>query len=334
MYPVIHIFGLNLYPYGLMLGIGLVLAIFVFMKRCNNRGFDEDSAFNLAVTAGICGILGAKLFFIIFEFPEIIKDPILIITDFSNGFVLYGGVIIGILVGFIYAKVIKWPFIKILDIAVPSISLAQAFGRLGCLFAGCCYGKETNSFLGIELNNSPYAPHNVHLLPTQIISSLGDLIIFSILLWFDNKKKKRDGQTGALYLIIYSIGRFSVEFLRGDPRGTILNILSTSQFISIFIFAAGLILFFIVTPKFKAEVIQDAVVKENNGLNENHKENAVVEETHESKENNIESTDVEEICDAKDDHIKNVNEKINDNDKSENITNPGDKKVDEVNNNK
>jgi len=244
MYPEINIFGIKLYPYGLMIGIGLIFAILLFMKRAKSNGYDEDSSFNFAILCGISGILGAKLLYIIVEFPEIIKEPYTIISDFRNGFVFYGGVFLGVLAGYLYVRFKKWSFIKTLDLVAPSIPLAQGFGRIGCFFAGCCYGKETSSFLGVELNNSPYAPHNVHLIPTQLISSIGNFILFGILLWFDKNKKTKDGQTGALYLILYSVFRFIVEFFRGDPRGSVAKVLSTSQFICIFVFIAGIIIMF------------------------------------------------------------------------------------------
>lgn len=244
MYPAIHIFGINIYLYGLMIGIGLIAAILLFTKRSKAEGYDEDASFNFAIICGISGILGAKLLYIIVEFPELIKDPILIIKNFSDGFVFYGGIFLGVFAGYTYTRIKKWHFLKIFDLAAPSIPLAHAFGRVGCFFAGCCYGKETDSFIGVEFNNSPFAPHNIHVIPTQIVSSIGNFIIFGILLWFDKKKRSRDGQTGALYLIVYSVFRFIVEFFRGDPRGTVGNILSTSQFICLFIFLIGVILMY------------------------------------------------------------------------------------------
>lgn len=242
MFPEIHILGLTIYPYGMMIGIGLILAILTFVKRCKNSGLDEDSSFNLALTVGICGILGAKLLYILLELPKVIEDPSILIKEFSTGFVFYGGVILGVLTGYIYIRIKKWDFLKMLDLAIPSVPLAHGFGRIGCFFAGCCYGKETDSFLGMEFNNSPFAPHNVSLYPTQIMSSIGNFIIFLVLLWYDKNKREKDGQTGALYLILYSIFRFLIEFLRGDPRGTVFGLLSTSQFICLFAFAAGIIL--------------------------------------------------------------------------------------------
>lgn len=256
MFPVIHIFGINIYPYGMMIGIGLVTAVLLFIKRCKNRGYDEDSAFNIAVLCCISGIIGAKVLFLIIELPQVLRDPMAVLKDFGNGFVIYGGIIFGILAAYIFARFKKWSFLNIFDTAVPLISLAQGFGRIGCFFAGCCYGRETDSFIGMEFNNSPFAPHNVHIIPTQLISSIGNFIIFGILLWFDNKKKTRNGQTGALYLVLYSIGRFIIEIFRDDPRGTVFNVLSSSQFICIFMFLAGVAMLYLISRKAKNEDIE------------------------------------------------------------------------------
>jgi phosphatidylglycerol:prolipoprotein diacylglycerol transferase len=124
---------------------------------------------------------------------------------------------------------------------IPTVALAQGFGRIGCFLAGCCYGKETALPIGVEFRNSLFAPPNVIRHPTQIYSSCFDFLLALFLLWYDRKNHK-EGRTFALYVIIYSAGRFLVEFLRDDPRGTV-GVLSTSQFISIFTFIAGIIFF-------------------------------------------------------------------------------------------
>jgi phosphatidylglycerol:prolipoprotein diacylglycerol transferase len=227
-----------------MIGIGVILAVVLFMKRGRKAGYKEDSLFNMAIIAVVSGLLGAKILYIIVEIPSIIKQPSLILEEFNTGFVFYGGIIFGILAAYLYIRKLKWPFLKLWDIAAPAIPLAHAFGRVGCFFAGCCYGRETASFIGMQFNNSPYTPHGVSLIPTQIISSLGNLMIFVFLLWFDRAKKKNPGQTGALYLLLYSLFRFIIEIFRDDPRGSVFNIMSTSQFICIFVFAAGIFIMY------------------------------------------------------------------------------------------
>ena len=111
------------------------------------------------------------------------------------------------------------------DLIMPSVAIAQGFGRIGCFLAGCCYGRETQSALGVIFPQGSLAPAGVKLLPTQLFSSVGDFLIAGILIWFSSKSKTK-GNTGALYLLLYGIGRFGIEFLRNDERG-IVGLLST-----------------------------------------------------------------------------------------------------------
>jgi phosphatidylglycerol:prolipoprotein diacylglycerol transferase len=128
------------------------------------------------------------------------------------------------------------------DLVMPQIALAQGIGRIGCFLAGCCYGKETDSRLSLVFHESEYAPNGVRLIPTQLYSAAFDIGLFAALLLID-RKKKADGQVAGAYLVLYSVGRFLIEFFRGDlERGTI-GVLSTSQFIAIFLFLAGILVF-------------------------------------------------------------------------------------------
>ena len=132
---------------------------------------------------------------------------------------------------------------KYADLVLPSVALAQGFGRIGCLLAGCCYGLQTDGAFCIVFKDSDFAPNNVPLLPTQIISSVLDFAHFFVLIWIARKVKK-DGVVASLYLIFYSIGRFILEFFRGDLIRGSVGVLSTSQFISLFILAAGIVCLF------------------------------------------------------------------------------------------
>ena len=154
---------------------------------------------------------------------------------------VYGGIIGGILAAWIYCKVAKLKFMKYFDLVMPSVALAQGFGRIGCFLAGCCYGKETESAFHIIFHDSAYAPNNVPLIPTQLISSGLDFLNCIFLMWFAGKKKG-DGQVAGLYLICYSVGRFVLEFFRGDLERGSVGSLSTSQFIAIFTAIAGVVL--------------------------------------------------------------------------------------------
>lgn len=132
-------------------------------------------------------------------------------------------------------------FLDYFDLAAPSIALAQGFGRIGCFLAGCCYGRETELWFGVVFPPNPFAPAGVKLLPTQLFSSAGDFVLASVLLWFAKRARHR-GDVGALYMLLYGVGRFVLEFFRWDERGSV-GALSTSQAISLVIVAGAFLLF-------------------------------------------------------------------------------------------
>lgn len=233
--------GFNIYGYGLMIAIGIVIAVWLFMKRTKERGYNEDHILNMIIITIIFGRLGGKVFYILTDFKYIASNPSIIIEQFGYGFVIYGAIIFGIVSVFLYSKKKKWSTLEVFDLLVPEVALAQGFGRIGCLLAGCCYGAITNGPLYIVFPYGGLAPAGEHLYPTQVYSFIFDFLLSVFLFWYSKKKSKKLGDTTSMYLIIYSIGRFLVEFLRNDPRGEI-GILSTSQFISIFILIAGVLL--------------------------------------------------------------------------------------------
>lgn len=229
----------TIHGYGLMIGIGIVLAFIAGTYLAKKKGINADELFNLTTISVIGGFACAKVLFCIVEWDSFVKNPLG--TLGSSGFVVYGGIIGGILLCALYCKIKKLPFWKYFDTVLPAVAIAQGFGRIGCFLAGCCYGRETDSFVGIAFHNSKFAPNDVKLIPTQLFSSAGCFIMAAVLFAYSRKERK-DARTGALYLIMYSIGRSVIEYFRNDYRGAI-GILSTSQFISIFILIAGIILF-------------------------------------------------------------------------------------------
>ena len=155
MRPILFkFFGINIYSYGTMMAIGILTAVALLDYRAKKRGYNRDNIFDMAVAAIICGILGGKLLYIITDFDGVLhtKD---ILGVIGSGFVVYGSIMGGALGLFVYCKRKKWTMLKMFDLAAPSVILAQGIGRIGCFLAGCCYGKETNSALGVVFTNSP-----------------------------------------------------------------------------------------------------------------------------------------------------------------------------------
>lgn len=228
----------TVYGYGLMIAIGVIAAYSSAEYRAKKKGLKHELIFNLTIWALIGGILGAKLLYYITQIKAILADPSLLL-DVSQGFVVFGGIIGGIFTGYLFIRKHKLNFLQYFDLVMPSIALAQGFGRLGCLLAGCCYGVETASSFHLIFHNSDYAPNGLSLVPTQPISSALDFMNFFALITIA-KRTKADGQVAGFYLTFYSAGRFILEFFRGDLERGVIGPLSTSQFIAIFTFIIGI----------------------------------------------------------------------------------------------
>lgn len=252
----------TVYGYGLMIAIGAFAAYLVSEFRAKRLGLKHELIFALFWWCLGGGILGAKLLYILTQLKEIAADPS-ILLNVSEGFVVYGGIIGGILGGYIFCRIKKLEFLKYFDLVMPSIALAQAFGRVGCTFAGCCYGNDTESFFHIIFHESKFAPNDVALIPTQPLSSGLNFLHFAVLV-FLSKRVKADGQIAGFYLIFYSAGRFILEFFRGDLVRGHIGVLSTSQFISIFLFLFGiaLVIFCGKNPKLQKVSLSDNEVKD------------------------------------------------------------------------
>ena len=240
----------TIYGYGLMIAIGILSAYFNTERLAKRIGLDPEPVFNILLIGVGFGILGAKLLFYLTILDEVIANPKLLVTNLTEGFVVYGGIIFGILAALLYCKKKKLFFLQYLDCAAPSIALAQGFGRIGCFLAGCCYGMPTDSPFSITFTNSAYAPNHIPLFPSQLVSSAFDFLHFAILCLLFQRNKK-PGKIGAFYLIFYSIGRFIIEFFRGDLERGNVGTLSTSQFISIFVAIAGIALVLFLSKKEK-----------------------------------------------------------------------------------
>lgn len=232
----------TIHGYGLMIGIGIICAYMLGEKRAAKLGLDPDRVFTITVWAAVGGMLGAKILYLITNWSEFIADPLYFLTAGAAGFVVYGGIIGGIFSGWLCAKVYHLPFWRYFDLVMPCIALAQGFGRIGCLLAGCCYGIPWDGPLAITFAHSDYAPNGIPLFPTEPVNSALDFLHCFVLIQA-SKHLRVPGQVGALYLILYAAGRFIMEFFRGDTIRGFVGPLSTSQFISIFIFLMGILLF-------------------------------------------------------------------------------------------
>lgn len=222
MYPELFTIGnITIYTYGLCVAAGFFVALQYVVAKSKNIGISKNQIYDLFFYLILSGILGARIFYVLININYFIKNPIEIVQVYKGGLVYYGGFLSAVIFGIFYLYKKNINIKKILDLFAPALALGHVFGRIGCFFSGCCYGKETDFFLAI---NNRY--------PTQLFEGFGNLIIFIILNNF-YKKKNTDGTVFILYLFLYSLLRFFIEFLRGDDRGVFIAGLSVSQIISI-----------------------------------------------------------------------------------------------------
>ena len=253
----------TVHTYGVMTAIGIIAAYFLMEHLAKKKGLDTERIFWLLIWCLVFGYLGSKILYFITILPQLIADPSLFVRSLTDGWVMYGGLLGGILGGHLYCRYKKLNSWAYFDIGLPAVSLAQAFGRIGCFFAGCCYGAETDSAFCIIFHHSDFAPNNIPLIPTQLIMSAGDFLLFAFLMLYDRKKKNEGELTGA-YLTLYSLGRFIVEFFRGDLARGAVGPLSTSQFIALFVCAFGVIIW-ILRVKSKDGRFRPAAAEETSG---------------------------------------------------------------------
>ncbi len=229
----------TVHTYGVMIAIGVILCVLMGYYRAKRLEMKAEPVMDLTILCVVMGFVGAKVFFVILSWKQFLSDPLSVLG--SSGFVVYGGIVFGVVSALIYCKVKDIRFFEYFDLLAPSVALAQAFGRLGCFFAGCCYGKETDLPIGIVFPDDCFAPAGVPLLPTQLFSSAGDFVIAFVLIRVTGKMR-HTGDVGALYLMLYGIGRFCVEFLRTNEQGGFFG-LTTAQLISVVFIIVSVVLF-------------------------------------------------------------------------------------------
>ncbi len=243
MHPVLFelpIFGgLRVYTYGVLVALGFLAGMMWVGKEAKRLGEDPARATDLVFYIIIVALLGSRMAYVaISDSEQFFRDPLSFFRIWEGGLVFYGGLITAILFAVWFTHRHQLSFWRMTDVFAPGVSLGHAFGRLGCLMAGCCHGRPAPADLWcamtFPLQEHGFAPAGVPLYPTQIIESIGNLGIF-LALFFLRKRKQFDGQVFALYLLFYAGLRSVVEYYRGDDiRGFVLDhILSTSQAVSV-----------------------------------------------------------------------------------------------------
>ncbi len=254
MLPYIKITeSFQLPSYGIMAIVGFALAVAVaFYMAGIVRIHDYDVMFG-SIYAGIGLFIGAKVIYFLTVLPLIVdnwanyeNNFMQLLIDGFGGFVFYGG-LIGSLIGiYVYCRKVKMPVGPFYDVAVAAIPVMHGIGRIGCLMAGCCYGREYHGPFAITFPDNELIPSlsGVERFPMQIIEVLYNLVLFVALFLLIKKKILKNGRALGVYLMAYSAMRFILEFFRGDAVRGHLGELSTSQWISLVIFPIGCYILF------------------------------------------------------------------------------------------
>lgn len=256
MFPFIEIFGRQLPSYGVLGITGIVLGLLLALLRCKRYNLDRENCAFIYIFGAIGTLLCAKILYLITVFSDFVRDfhllwenpKLFYDTYLSGGLVFYGGLAGAFLGAFLCAKYFSVRLRDYFPAFIPVFPLIHAIGRVGCFAVGCCYGAPAD--WGIAFTNSPVAPNGVKLVPVQLFEAGAELIICVILLLCARRWVSSLRLLG-IYLVAYAPVRYVLEFFRGDEiRGFVLNI-STSQWISILVFAIGIVLIYMSREKAK-----------------------------------------------------------------------------------
>ena len=238
MYPRLFELGpITVYTYGVLLAAAYLVGLKAATVRAARRGLDGARVLDLGIYIIIAALVGAKLLLLVTDFSAFRSDPRELLTLARSGGVFYGGLILAVAVAFWYIRRVGLPLWTTCDVFAPGIALGHVVGRLGCFFAGCCFGRPATVPWAITFTD-PFAaanvgtPLNIPLHPTQLYEAGAELLILTALLAMERRGRGFAGRTFWLYILLYAASRFVIEFYRGDERGTVA-MFSTSQFISI-----------------------------------------------------------------------------------------------------
>lgn len=230
------ILGLEIRWYGILIALAVVIGALLAIKEAKIKGISEDTILDLLLVALPAAIIGARLYYVIFSWDLYRNNPMEILNIRGGGLAIHGGVIGGVLAGYIFTRVKKIDFGKLADIVAPSLILGQSIGRWGNFANGEAHGGPTDLPWAIVVDGV-----NVH--PTFLYESIWNFLVFLFLVYYSRKKLKVDGEVFLLYIILYSVGRLFIEGLRTDSL--MLGPIRVAQLISLGSIILGALIFYI-----------------------------------------------------------------------------------------
>lgn len=255
------VFGFTIALYGVIIGIGMFVAVSLVVYMAQKAGYKQDDFYDLALTLIICGIIGARLYYVIFSWEDY-KDNLLSIFNIrQGGLAIYGGVIAGFIALCVFCKIKKMKILAVADLAILGVLTGQIFGRWGNFTNRECFGGYTDGLFAMRLplaavRSSDLTPdilehiaegtNYIQVHPTYLYESMANLVLLILLFW---KKKKFDGEMMLCYFGGYGIIRFFVEGLRTDSLLVPATNIAVSQLLGILLFVISLALWVVMRVK-------------------------------------------------------------------------------------
>lgn len=246
-----NIFGFSIRWYGLLIAFGMLCGTLVALRECKKSGFDEEYIIDIVLYCIPAAVIGARLYYVLFEIKYYINAPVEIFAIRNGGLAIHGGIIASVIAAYIYTRAKKISFLKVADICAPGIILGQAIGRWGNFFNQEAFGgavsSEFISHFPVFIQNGMFI-EGVYHHPTFLYESLWDFGVFIVLMIL-TRRKRQNGFIFFVYMILYSAGRFFIEGLRTDSL--MLSSLRIAQVVSIILIIIGFTGLYITAKKEK-----------------------------------------------------------------------------------
>lgn len=260
MHPVLlNIGGFELHSYGAIGSIAFLVLAWYVLRQASAAGWDREALVDVIFWGAMAGIVGARALFVLQNYAQL-DGPMSWIDIRQGGMVFYGAPLVGLPVAFAVLVRKKLPFWQVMDVIAVALPLAHGMSRVGCFFAGCCFGTHSDLPWSVVFPEGGAAPHGVSLHPTQLYEATG-LMMLSAFLSRKLHRPHFNGQVFLLYLGLYGVLRITTELVRGDvERGFLFEsvlgeTLSTSQGISLGMFVVVAVLWAVLGRRKPAEAL-------------------------------------------------------------------------------
>jgi phosphatidylglycerol:prolipoprotein diacylglycerol transferase len=243
MHPELHFGSWSLPTYFLIISIDFCLMLVWLRRRSRHRGLSVKLALDTAIIGTLAGFVAARLFHVFYEYPGFyLENPSYIFKLWEGGYVILPGLFVGAMVCIWWLRFLKQPLGVWLDVFAPVLALGYSLGRWACFFQGCCYGRTTESILGVHLEVLQQQGESFARYPTQIFASVGEIFLFVGLMLLERgfHRKLVAGQLFAFWMLGHGTNRIIMELFRDDPRGPLLVGLGVSFWFALgFVFLGG-----------------------------------------------------------------------------------------------